>query len=210
MLLYKTKNNNFGFTLIETMVTIGIFTILSLGSSIVIKDIVVNSRQGNFSLENADKSRFTAFNFINEIRSASVGIDGSYPITQASTNQIIFYSSYGNNNGLVNKIRYFISEDKLMKGVIEPSGDPLSYIASEEKITTVANDIKNDGTPLFYYYDTDYDGNTSPLNQPVNINSIRYVKINMIILKQTSKNSSDTFLVDAGSSIRNLKTNLGN
>lgn len=210
MLLYKTKNNNFGFTLIETMVTIAIFTILSLGSSVVIKDIVINSRQGNFSLENADKARFTAFNFINEIRSASVGIDGSYPITQAGTNQIIFYSSYGNNNGLVNKIRYFISEDKLMKGVIEPSGDPLSYIASEEKMITVANDIKNDDIPLFYYYDTDYDGNASPLNQPVNINSIRYVKINMIILKQTSKNSSDTFLVDAGSSIRNIKTNLGN
>jgi prepilin-type N-terminal cleavage/methylation domain-containing protein len=209
MFLYKNTKNINGFTLMETMVTIGIFSILALGTSALMKDIITNTRQENFSIENADRSRFAAFNFINEIRSASIGVDGSYPITQASSSQIIFYSSYGNKNSLVNKIRYFISDSKLKKSVIEPSGNPLAYNPSSEIITTVATDIKNDSTPLFYYYNSDYDGNYPPLNQPVNINSIRYVKINMIILKQNSRNSTDTFNINAGSSIRNLKTNLG-
>lgn len=197
-----------GFTLVETMITIFIFTILALGSSVLMKDIIVNARQEQISLENADRSRSVAFAFANEVRSASIGVDGSYPIIQASSSQIIFCSSYGNNTGIVNKIRYFISENELKKGVIVPSGNPLIYNQDFEIIKTVGIGIKNENTPLFYYYDGDYDGNSAPLDQPVNINSVKYIKINMVILKQDSKNSTSTFIVNTGSSIRNLKTNL--
>ncbi len=199
-----------GFTLIETMVTIFIFTILALGASALMKNIIIDSKQELLSLDNADRARLVAFNFTNELRSASVGVDGSYPITQASSSQIIFYSSYGNSTGLVNRIRYFISGTELKKGVVTPSGNPLSYSASPEIIKTIGTGINNMSTPLFYYYDSSYDGDSSPLNQPVNIPSIKYVRINMIILKLSSRNSTSTFVINTGSSIRNLKTNLGN
>lgn len=210
MILNNKKRNIFGFTLIETMVVISIFTILSLGATLLMKNIIKSTRQNNFSLENADKTRYAAFNFTNEIRSASIGVDGAYPITQAGDNQITFYSSYGNKDGLVNKIRYFISDGELKKGIIEPSGTPLSYSSLNEKVVTVTNDLQNGDTPLFYYYDSDYNGDSYPLIQPVNINLIRYVKINMIILKQTEEYSNNTFTVNSGAAIRNLKTNLEN
>jgi len=210
MIVYKNKNYISGFTLTETMVTIFIFTILALGASALIKNIFINTTQEQLSLDNADRSRLVAFNFTNELRSASIGVDGSYPITQASSSQIIFYSSYGNSTGLVNKIRYFISGNELKKGVIKPSGSPLIYNSSSESVKTVGIGINNGSVPLFYYYDSNYNGTSSPLSQPVNITSIRYVKINMVIFKQTSRNSTSTFIVNTGSSIRNLKTNLGN
>ena len=66
------------------------------------------------------------------------------------------------------------------------------------------------GNPLFSYYDGNYNGSGSPLSQPVNINVIRFVKINLTVLKDVTPNSTNTFTVTAGASIRNLKTNLGN
>ncbi|MFH0755529.1 MAG: prepilin-type N-terminal cleavage/methylation domain-containing protein [bacterium] len=206
---FHISNFNKGFTLIETIITIFIFTILALGTSTLIKDIFINTNQEQLSLNNIDRARVIAFNFTNELRSASVGVDGSYPITQASTSQIIFNSSYGDSAGIVNRIRYFISGKELKKGVIVPSGN--LYNQSSEIIKTIGTGInnENENIPLFYYYDNNYDGNSSPLEQPVNINSIKYVKINMIILKQSSRNSTSTFIINTGSSIRNLKTNLG-
>lgn len=206
----EIKKNTAGFTLMETIVTIFIFTIISLGASMIIKNIIVSSKQFKLSIENIDSSRLVAFNFTNELRSASVGVDGSYPITLASSSQIIFYSSYGNSSGLVNKIRYYISGEELKKGITEPSGNPLIYNPSSEIISTVETGIKNENIPLFYYYDSNYSGSESALSQPVNINSINYVKINMLILKQSLRNSTTTFIINTGSSIRNLKTNLGN
>ncbi|MFH0755527.1 MAG: hypothetical protein V1910_02580 [bacterium] len=178
-----------------------------MGTSILIKDIFVNSKQEQLSLDNVDRARLITFTFTSELRSASTGADGSYPITQANSNQIIFYSSYGDSMGLVNKIRYFISENKLKKGVIVPAGN--LYNQNSETISVIGTEIKNENVPLFYYYDGNYNGNSLPLDQPVNINLIKYVKINMVILKQSSKNSTSTFVINAGSSIRNLKTNWG-
>ena len=42
--------------------------------------------------------------FINELRNATYGANGSYPINQASDNQLIFFSASQGNNGVVSKI----------------------------------------------------------------------------------------------------------
>jgi len=66
------------------------------------------------------------------------------------------------------------------------------------------------GNPLFSYYDSNYNGSGNPLTQPVNINVIRFIKINLTVLKDVTPTGSGTFTVSSGASIRNLKTNLGN
>jgi hypothetical protein len=66
------------------------------------------------------------------------------------------------------------------------------------------------GNPLFSYYDGTYNGTGNALSQPVNINVVRFIKINLTVLKDAVQNGTSTFTVTAGASIRNLKTNLGN
>ena len=191
---------------------IAIFTLLSLGVTTLFTHIFISSRERLFSIDNIDHARVVATNFTNEIRIASVGNNGAYPINQADDNQIIFYSNYGQATGIIARIRYYISGNSLYKGVVVPTGSPLAYNLAGEKISAVQNNVKNAGLPIFYYYDGDFLGaaSSTPLVQPINVNQIKYVKISFDIYNQATSTATSTFKVSAGSSVRNLKSNLGN
>lgn len=202
--------NGEGFTLIEVLVTLSIFTILIFGFSAMLNDIFVNSNQQLLSMNNIDQARLAMSVFTNEIRNATTGSDGSYPLNQADDSQIIFYSNFRTNDAAVERIRYYISGDTLYKGVVLPSGNPLTYNLSSESISPVIAGISNSNDPIFYYYDGSYDGSTSPLSQPVNINQVRFVKISLMVLNQITPNDTSAFPIVAGAAIRSIKDNLGN
>lgn len=199
-----------GFTLIETLVTIFIFGLLMVGTTLLLQDIFSVSQQQNGILSNTNQATLISSTFANEIRNATYGANGAYPINQATNNQIIFYSTADSVNGTVSQIRYYVSGNTLYKGVTNPGGSPLSYVGQTEKITPLITQMSMGSTPLFYYYDGNFNGSGNPLSQPVNINVIRFVQINLTVLKDVTPTSSNTFTVTAGASIRNLKTNLGN
>ncbi len=209
--IHNKKKFKTGFTLVETMMVIVIFTILALGVNALVTNLFMNANNSSASIGTVDSAGIVAGNFVNQIRNASVGNDGGYPINQASTTQIIFYSSYGQSSGILAKIRYYVNGGTLYEGIIIPTGSPLTYNSASEKIIPVQNNIANTGAPIFYYYDGNYAGisSTLPLVQPVNVTQVKYVLITMNILKKTTALSTSTFSVSAGASIRNLKTNLG-
>jgi len=208
--LHKTKFNQSGFTLMETLVTIFIFSILMLGTTLMIRDIFSVSRQQYGVLTNVNQAIIISNTFANEFRNGAYGANGAYPINQAVDNQIIFFSSAIKKDGTISKIRYYISGNTLYKGITNPGGSPLSYNGQTETITTLSTEMSMGSSPLFYYYDGNYNGTGNPMTQPVNINVVKFVKINLIVLKELTQNSSNTFTVIAGASMRNLKTNLGN
>jgi len=208
----NTRNHTYsrGFTLVETMVTIFIFTIIMLGTSLMIQKIFVNNRQQTLQIGNIDRARSVANIFINEIRNSTYGVNGAYPLGEASDNQIIFFSTTPLSNGTPSKIRYYVSNGILYKGITNPTGNPLVYNPANEQISTLISKMSLGSNPLFYYYDGTYNGSTNPLVQPVNINNIKFIKINLIVLKEADPTSTSTFTINGGGSLRNLKTNLGN
>ncbi|MEI7709281.1 MAG: prepilin-type N-terminal cleavage/methylation domain-containing protein [bacterium] len=207
-------NNNHskiaGFTLVETLVTIAIFGIIMAGTSLMLKDIFVISKQEFSALDNIDQARRISNMFVNELRNSDYGINGSYPINKASDTELIFFSTAPKGNGTVSRVRYYIAGNTLYKGVIDPSGNPLGYNVGNEVVTTLLTRMSLGASPLFYYYDGNYNGVTSALTQPVNVNQVKFIKLNLIVLNDTVKNGTATFTVNAGATIRNLKNNLGN
>ncbi len=199
-----------GFTAVETIMTIFIFSIIMLGVSLLLKDILATVRQQTLVIDNTDQARRIASSFVKEIRNATSGANGAYAINEASDNQLIFFSPATNNNGTISKIRYYMVNNTLNKGVTQPAGNPLSYNGQQEVVTALLTKMSLGGNPLFYYYDGNYSGNGNSLAQPVNINQIKYIKINLTVLKELTATSNTTFTVSAGASIRNLKNNLGN
>ena len=139
-----------------------------------------------------------------EIRSISPSDNGSYAIALAATSTVTFYEDIDNDNSK-EQVRYFKSGTNLKKGVIQPTGT--IYNPANEVVTNLVSDLVNSSSsPIFYFYDKNYDGSTAPLSYPINIPSVRLIKINIFIDKDINK-SPTPIHVTTQVSLRNLKDN---
>ena len=196
-----------GFTLIEVVIAVAIFSILIITVASLLISLMQNPQWQMTAMDNIDRARFVSSGFTNEIRAAAYG---SYPLIEANNSEIIFYSPVGSFSGNINRIRYYVAGNNLYKGVIVPVNG--IYNPSSEVITLVLIGLSNGTDPLFYYYGGSYDGNAnaSPLLQPVNVNQVKFVKINLIVQRQTTAQDTSTFSLNVGATIRVLKNNLSN
>lgn len=94
-----------------------------------------------------------------------------------------------------------------MRGIINPTGNPLEYDPQSEITSEIVHGVINGSTPIFTYYDSNYNGNSSPLISPFSVLLIRLVKINLIIDKDINNPPSE-IMVTTQVVVRNLKDNL--
>lgn len=202
------KKQESGFTLIEVIVSIAVFSVIVYGVTALVSSILVNSTQQGNLLATNDSARRGAFTLMQELRNATTSSTGGYPLESATAQQLIFYTKAGTS---INRIRYFYQNGGLYKGVTIPVGNPLIYNLGSETVTLIQKDVANAANPIFFYYDDTYNGVVeNPLVQPVNVTVVRFVKIGLIIYKRAGPGSNATYTVTASGAIRNLKTNLGN
>jgi len=204
------NNNSRGFTAVEVIISVSVGILLMLVAADLLVSVVSNPTSQMASLDSIEQAKTVVSVFVDELRSSAVGNDGSYPVTLAQENEIIFYSKFRTTGNAVNRVRYYFSDGVLYKGTTIPTGLPLSYDLDSEVVRPVVTNVLNQGSPVFYYYDGNYNGSGQELSQPVNINQIRFAKINLIMENLTSKQSQSTFPISGGAAIRNLKDNLGN
>lgn len=103
----KSFIHNFGFTLIEALVAIGIFGFAVVTVSVF---ILIFYRTYNYSFQQAaaiEEARKGIETMAREIRKAQTGEDGSYLIEKADDNEFIFYSDI-DQDGAVERVRYFL------------------------------------------------------------------------------------------------------
>ncbi len=205
-LFKKNTENNKGFTLMEILITMAIFTFIMGAVSLFARDIFQYENIFSGGLNAYDDARKVLQPIASEVRSASSSSLGSYPIEVAGDTNFVFYSDI-NNDGLKERIRYFLSGSILMRGVIIPAGNPLQYSSSDETISEIVHGVVNNSTSIFTYYDSNYNGNTSPLAQPISVLSVRLLKINLIIDMDPNREPLPV-TVTTQISFRNLKDNL--
>ncbi len=100
--------NKKGFTLIEVMMTIMVFTILS-GAIFSFVTMLYRAQEILFTQsEVVEEARRGMALMVGEMREANVGEDGSYVISRADDHEIVFYSDVS-DNGKTEKIRYYIN-----------------------------------------------------------------------------------------------------
>jgi hypothetical protein len=131
---------------------------------------------------------------------------GAYAIVQAATSSLTFYDDIDNDSS-IEKVRYFLSGSTLKKGVVEPSGSPLNYNGTETIKELVHNIANNATTSIFSYYDSSYAGTSSPLALPVNVLSVRLIKVSLVIDSDPLKPPAPIYM-STQVSIRNIKDNL--
>ena len=200
------KKNNAGFSVIEILVVIFILTLIGIAVWTFQKNVFSLNSYIASSLDAQQEARKVFKALSAEIRSMSPSSTGSYPINETNSSSFTFYSDI-DNDGLKERIRYFLDGNAVKKGVLKPTGNPLVYNSINETVTEVIRDMANEATPIFDYYDTNYDGTTAPLAQPVSAIAVRLVKITLIIDKNSLRPPAPITMTTQVS-MRNLKDNL--
>jgi type II secretory pathway component PulJ len=206
---FRIKNSRSGFTLIEIMVVVFGFSLIVWGIIGLFSNIFFSTNQQNLSLSDADLARKLVFQMATELRNAQTGSNGAYVLDTAATGTIIFYSPNAISGPAVERVRYYVQNNQLFKGITSYNGT--AYNTSTENTYVVANDLANGSSPLFYYYDGTYIGSSTQtsLAQPVNVTQVKFVKIVLQIYNKAGVKNTNIYSVTAGATIRNLKTNLG-
>ncbi|MGW8185175.1 MAG: type IV pilus modification PilV family protein [Candidatus Moraniibacteriota bacterium] len=185
-----------GMTFSEVIVTIGIFSIIMVG----INQLFVKSWK-NYSLiihtsESSIAANQGVNGIINVLRRLGAGDDGSYAIASVGSFDLKIYSDI-DNDGVSEKVHYYLNGTDLMVGKSNPSGFPVTYPASDSETEVLIKNVVNGGTqPIFYYYD----GENNTMSDPASsLNEIRMIEVNLFI----QRNEGD-LNIESYASLRNL------
>ena len=192
-----------GFTLMEIVVTMGIVMIVAVLFMRLSRDITDSTLRFSSSLLTQEQLDVTMQTMLPEIRSASQGNDGSFPIVDASTSTFQFYSDI-DRDGVFDRVRYFLSGTTFRKGFIKPTGSPLAYVTSTETFQDVIYNIIP-GSQIFTYYDKNATSTSSAfLQQPVDVSLVKTIRITLVANQGTTSTPSLTG-VETQATIRNLR-----
>ncbi len=198
---------NKGFTLVELLTSIAIMVSILVAVSAFQYNVLNFNRSGTVALNNTQEAQALMKIVARELRSMEPSASGAYPIANAATNTITFFSD-PDGDAVKDQIRYYITGTSLYRGLTRPTGSPLSYNLANETTKIIATGIRNSAsTPMFEYFVSSYAGTSTPLTYPLNIPLIRLVRVNLSI--DTDPNKSPiirTFTTQAA--LRNLKDNL--
>ena len=204
--LLKAKQGQSGVTLIELMVVVFIF-VLVMAVMAVFFDYFFDSYYFTFDQgRSIDEVKVSVDRFSREVREAQSSQEGAYPLQVANDQEISFYSDV-DNDGQVEFVRYFLSGNNLMRGVIEPGSPPNVYSPGTEATRIISEYVRNGVEPVFYYYNGSWPSDVvnNPLVLADRLLETRLVEINLMI--NTSPNTQDDLEVSTRVMIRNLKTN---
>lgn len=132
---------------------------------------------------------------------------GSYELEQADDQEIVFYADIDQDN-IAERVHYWLNGSNLMRGVTEPSGDPVVYDTGNETTSLVIESIANGADPIFYYYNQDWPTDTT--NNPLNLGErlLSTTLINVTIgIKTTSSQLQDPVVLSQSVSLRRLRAN---
>lgn len=191
-----------GFTLIEMLVVIAIMGTVGIALSGLIQQFY----KGNaFLLEQTaalDNARRGVREAMVAIRESSYGDDGSYPISEAATSSLTFYSDY-DKDASVEKERYYLLGTTFYRVVTNSGGSPPTYAGQAQSTTTVATNVLNGtSTPIFTYYDE----NGMQLSATSTDESrVAAVRIKLMVDLNPNR-APNVFTLDETATLRNLRT----
>jgi len=136
-----------GFTLIEMLVAIFLFSIITIGLIAIFSNIFSSANKQNSLVASQDLARKLCSNITNQLRNAQTGSDGSYAIDTAGDQELAFHVNLDSGASL-ERVRYYLQNGKLYQGVENYLNN--TYSTSTEKSVMVLDNVANSpSTPLF-------------------------------------------------------------
>lgn len=206
--MQKNKKDQKGFTLVEVLVAT--LLIVALGMGMVGLQYVIAQSQVFLweTTVNVDQTNNSVRTLVRELRTARSADTGAYPLESALDQEIIFYADIDFDKK-TERVRYFLSDSTFAKGIIEPTGFPISYPLENEKIIPLTNNVRNQAIPIFYYYNGDWpqDIENNPLILSERISETKLIRVYLRLNSEENEPDKD-FILESYTQIRMLKDNL--
>lgn len=193
-----------GFTLIETIVVVAIFSLvmLAIASSIVFfYRTNASALEQAFAIQSAQKGIDV---LVRDIREAIYSDEGSYPVVSIATSSFSFYSDIDRDDS-VELTRYYIDGEDLIKGTINATSGIPVYDPANETFEIISDHVRNweQDVSVFRYFD---DTGTEILDFG-DITDVAFVEVTLIVNINPSRLPNE-FTLRSSATLRNLKTNL--
>lgn len=190
-----------GFSLIEVLVVIAVFVFI-IGA--VIGSIQFFYRSNAYALEQSfaiNSARTGIERMVKDMREASFSDEGSYPVIAIDDNSFSFYSDI-DSDIFVEKVRYFLDDTDLKKGVVDSSGDPLTYNDANEMVSIVSDNVRNTAksTNIFTFFNA----SGTPITNFASTTDVRFVKAEVIVNVNPLRFPND-FTLHSSATLRNVR-----
>ncbi|MCA9357013.1 type II secretion system protein [Candidatus Nomurabacteria bacterium] len=205
MNLHFHNSKQLGMTLVEMVVVIGIYTILSLAITTSITNLYKNNSYAIEQSEEVDNARKGITQWNRDVKEMTTAEDGTFPLVVIDENHLGYFSDT-DQDANVEYVEYILSTTTLKKFTYNPTGSPAVYNFSspdsEEILSEYVRNISQ-SVPTFTYFDNS--GNQ--LNSASPILDVRYIKA-QIIVNIDPVRSPGEFMLMSSVAPRNLKDNL--
>lgn len=195
----SSTSRNRGFTLIETLVVVAITAVVMVALGGLIQYFYKTNAYVLEQAQATESARRSIESAMADLREASYGADGSYPLMAAATSSVTFYANV-DSDPAIEKVRYYLSGTTLYRGVTKAAGSPPSYAGQPEIATLVVDNIRNGTSTLFYYFDSA--GNQ--LSDPVNVSLVASVRAR-VMTDVNPNRAPEVFTLTGDATLRNLR-----
>jgi type II secretory pathway pseudopilin PulG len=200
------KYRKAGFTLVEVIMVIGLFTMLGLVISYSIFSLYESNGYTIAQSHEVDHARRGLQTFLSDAREMVYADDGTFPIAIIEANRFGFYSDIDRDLS-TEYTEYILATTTLYKYTYEATGTPPVYdLVTPSRTETLSEYVQNivNATSTFSYFDTNgiLLTGTSTL-----LTDIRYIEAKVIVNINPIKSPGE-FLLKGGVAPRNLKDNL--
>ena len=134
------------------------------------------------------------------MREGAYSSTGAWPIISIATSSFSFYADV-DSDPFIEQIRYTLSGNALIRGIIDPTGDPPVYTGAEAT-ATISDNVRNveQATDLFQYYDK----NGTLMTDLTKIAEVRFVQATVVVNVNPYR-LPNQFTLRSTAALRNLK-----
>lgn len=187
-------------TLLETLVWVAITSMALLA---ITNSVLYFYRTNNYAVEQSyavTSAQRGIESMIKTAREAAYSSTGAWPVVSMATSSFSFYADV-DEDPFIEQIRYTLSGNTLVRGVIDPSGDPPVY-TNPETTSSVSDQVRNteQGVVMFQYYDK----NGALMTDLTKIAEVRFVQATVVVNVNPYR-LPNQFTLRSTAAFRNLK-----
>lgn len=200
------RTSTSGLTLVETLVTVALFTILMLVVTNSIQTLYVYNAYTFAQAYQVQNARLGIQSMIRDIREMTFADDGTFPLAVMEPNEIGFYSDIDRDDS-VEYVRYgFTGTSTLIKQVYNATGSPPMYdLSAPDETYTLSYYVQNlnHGTSTFFYYTSD----GTAIASTTELTEVRYIQGQLIVNIDPIRDPGE-FMLRSSAALRNIQPSL--